>query len=97
MASTRRPGWCASCYDGPSRSRAVGSQRVADRPSLVERSLRHAHRYWRCVGGETGDDPQRGENVVGSYGGGHLPDNQVQYRTPGPSVCESLPDATCRA
>ena len=64
------------------RRRAVGGQRVADRPGLVERSLRHAHRNGRCVGGETGDDPQRGENVVGSYGRGYLPDNHVQYRTP---------------
>ena len=59
----------------------VGGQRVTDRTGVIERSLRQAHRNGRGVKGETGDGTQCGKNVVGSNGGGYLPDNQVQYRT----------------
>ena len=55
---------------------SIGGQRVTDRPVLVERSLRHAHRDGRARPGRDRRRRAARRDVVGSDGRGHLPDDQ---------------------
>ena len=61
---------------------AICTERITHVACLwIEWTLRNPGLQRRHRGGEVGHQKETGEDVVGSYGGRTVPDNQLKYRT----------------